>query len=393
VPTVELRTTAVAAGGEAVARDADGRVVFVAGALPGERVAVELTEEKARFARGHVVELLDPSPDRTIPPCPHVARGCGGCTWQHVAPDAQRGLKADIVRDALERLGKVAEPVVDAGPVLPTAGFRTTIRVAVVEGRAGFRRHHSHDVIDVDDCLVAHPLLDELLDQGRFGAATEATLRCGARTGERLVLVEGPAGGITVPPDVVVVAGDEPGAIHEEVAGRRLRVSAHSFFQARPDGADALVATVRTAIADAPDGRLVDAYGGVGLFAATVAADRPVTLVEWSSSSVADARHNLPDADVLRLDVARWRPAEAAVVVADPARTGLGKQAVATLARTGATHLALVSCDPASLGRDAGLLAAHGFEHAGSTLVDLFPHTPHVEVVTRFIRDGAQRRR
>jgi 23S rRNA (uracil1939-C5)-methyltransferase len=391
VPVVSLRTTGVAAGGDAVARGDDGRVVFVAGAIPGESVAVELTEEKRRFAKGHVVELLEASPDRVAAPCPHVARGCGGCTWQHVAPDAQRRLKVDIVRDALERLGALVDPVVDAGPALPTQAFRTTVRTAVVGGRAGYRRHRSHDVIDVDRCLIAHPLVDELIADGRFGEATEVTLRCGARTGERLVRTDA-AGGLELPADVVVAVGDDNPAIHEEVAGRRLRVSAHSFFQARPDGADALVDAVRAAIADAPDGRLVDAYGGVGLFAATVASGRPVTLVEWSSSSVADARANLPDAEVLRLDVARWRPAEATVVVADPARTGLGSPAVEVLARTGATRLALVSCDPASLGRDAGLLAAHGFEHAGSTLVDLFPHTPHVEVVTRFIRDGSRLR-
>jgi 23S rRNA (uracil1939-C5)-methyltransferase len=397
VPPVELRTTAVAAGGEAVARDDDGRVVFVTGALPGERVAVELTEAKARFARGHVVELLDASPDRSAPPCPHVGRGCGGCTWQHVEVAAQRRLKVEIVRDSLVRLGQVVDPLVEPGPELPSIGYRTTIRMAVVDGRAGFRRARSHDVVGVDDCLVAHPLLDELVGTGRFGAATEVTLRCGARPGDRLVVADPSAEGVELPDGVTVVGEDELAAghrawFHEEVAGRRLRVSARSFFQARPDGADALVAAVRDAIAGAPEGRLVDAYGGVGLFGATVGQGRPVTLVEWSASSVADARVNLPEAKVLRLDVARWHPAQAAVVVADPARTGLGKAAVEALAGTGAGHLALVSCDPASLGRDAGLLARHGFTHAGTTLVDLFPHTPHVEAVTRFIREPGQRR-
>lgn len=392
MPPVELRTTSVAAGGEAVARGEDGRVVFVEGAIPGEVVVVELTEEKARFARGHVVEVLQGSADRIAPPCPHVGRGCGGCTWQHVAPAAQRRLKVDIVRDALVRLGGVAEPVVEPGPVLATTGHRTTIRAGVVGGRAGFRRHRSHDVVPVDDCLVAHPLLDELLAAGRFGDATEVTLRCGARTGDRLVVAAPSAAGVEVPEGVTVVGTDELAVghrawFHEEVAGRRLRVSARSFFQARPDGADALVDAVAGALAGAPEGRLVDAYGGVGLFGATVGHGRRVTLVEWSASSVADARVNLPEAKVLRLDVARWHPAPAAVVVADPARTGLGKKAVDVLAGTGATHLALVSCDPASLGRDAGLLAGHGFRHDGTTIVDLFPHTPHVEAVTRFVRD------
>jgi 23S rRNA (uracil1939-C5)-methyltransferase len=380
---VELRPTSVAAGGAAVARGDDGRVVFVAGALPGERVLVEVTEEKKRWSRGHTVEVLEPSTDRVAPPCPHVADGCGGCTWQHVAHDAQEALKATIVRDALVRLGGVEKPEVHAGPVLAARGFRTSVRAAVEQGRAGFRREHSHDIVVVDSCLVTHPLVEEVLVGGRFPGAHEVTVRCGARTGERLVLPRPADTPIDVPADV------RHDHFHEEVAGVRFRISAPSFFQARPDGADALVAAVRDAAAGAPDGPMIDAYGGVGLFAATVGAGRPVTLVEWSSAAVADARVNVPDAQVLRLDLARWRPSPAALVIADPSRAGLGAPVVRTLARTGASHLVLVSCDPASLGRDTALLRAAGFEHDVTTLVDLFPHTPHVEAVTRFIREGA----
>jgi 23S rRNA (uracil1939-C5)-methyltransferase len=376
----------MAAGGAAVARDEGGRVVFVHGALPGERVAVELTEEKPRWARGRVVEVLDASTDRVDPPCPHVLRGCGGCTWQHVAHDAQEALKASIVRDALVRLGGVEKPEIHAGPVLPARGFRTTVRAAVDQGRAAFRREHSHETITVDSCLVTHPLVEEILVGGRFHGAHEVTVRCGARTGERLVLTRPVGVPVEVPPDV------RSDHFHEEIAGVRFRISAPSFFQARPDGADALVAAVGDASAGAPDGLMIDAYGGVGLFAATVGAGRPVTLVEWSSSAVADARVNVPDAHVLRLDLHRWRPSPAALVVADPSRSGLGSAAVRTLARTGATHFVLVSCDPASLGRDTALLRAEGFEHDGTTLVDLFPHTPHVEAVTRFIREQSEPR-
>lgn len=394
MPTVELRTTGVAAGGDGVSRDDGGRVVFVTGALPGESVAVELTEEKARFARGHVVEVLDPSPHRVAAPCPEVARGCGGCSWQHVAPGAQRALKVDIVRDVLERLGRVPDPVVHPGPDLPGAGYRTTVRAAVVDGRAGLRRARSHEVVEVESCLVAHPLLADLLTAGRFGAADEVTLRCGARTGERLVLVTPSARGVEVPEGVVVAGAEDPAGawFHEEVAGRRFRISARSFFQTRADGADALVAAVSAAAEGAPEGRMVDAYGGVGLFAGTVGRGRPVTLVEWSASSVADARVNLPEARVLRLDVAKWQPPAATLVVADPARAGLGAGAAGVLAATGASHLVLVSCDPGSLGRDAALLVGHGFRHAETTLVDLFPHTPHVECVTTFIREPGQLR-
>ncbi|HYD08813.1 MAG TPA: hypothetical protein VEA78_01820, partial [Acidimicrobiales bacterium] len=330
--------------------------------------------------RAIAVTVLEPSADRTEPPCPHIARGCGGCGWQHVDLSAQRRLKIDIVTDALRRIGKVEEPHVKHGPHLPADGFRTTIRVARGERGTGFRHGRSHEIVDVDSCVVAHPLLVDLLHQVDLTHASEATLRCGARTGDRLVLGDGPVRA----PDGVRVG---PKAwLTEVVAGTTFRIGARSFFQARPDGADALVDLVRRATEDAPDGHVVDAYGGVGLFAATIGAGRKTTLVEWSASSVFDAKHNAPDATIVKSDVARWKPSKATVIVADPPRTGLGKHAARTLAATNAGHLALVSCDPASLGRDAKLLAEHGFRHDGTTLVDLFPHTPHVECVTRFIR-------
>jgi 23S rRNA (uracil1939-C5)-methyltransferase len=178
-------------------------------------------------------------------------------------------------------------------------------------------------------------------------------------------------------------------AFHEEVAGHRFRVSARSFFQSRPDGADALVELVRRAIEhrfDAPPAQLVDLYAGVGLFAATLGAAR-VTAVERAKSSVGDARHNLPaGTGVLALDVGRWRATPAEVVVADPAREGLGAKVVEQVAATGASMVALVSCDAGALGRDAASLVAAGFELSSVTLVDMFPDTHHVEVVSIFDR-------
>jgi 23S rRNA (uracil1939-C5)-methyltransferase len=135
--------------------------------------------------------------------------------------------------------------------------------------------------------------------------------------------------------------------------------------------------------------RVVDAYAGVGLFAATVVPPgAAITTVEWNRSSVADARVNLAGRDVVvrRSDVARWSPEPADVVIADPARTGLGRRATAVLAATEASVLLLVSCDPAALARDASLLAGHGFTLEAAQVIDLFPHTHHVEVVSRFVR-------
>ena len=392
-----LRVTAVAVGGEGVAREESGRVMFVAGALPGERVVAEVVEEHPRHARAAVVEVLEESPDRVAPPCPFVAAGCGGCGWQHVDPPAQREMRVAMVSEALTRLGGLTDPRVVSGPPLAGggAGYRTTIRaVADPDGRLALRRHHSHDLVAVPGCLVAHPLVAEVLADGRFPPGAEVTVRVGARTRERMVVVDGvPAteAAVVVPDGVRVVTGAELAAgkrawLHEEVAGVRLRVSARSFFQAGPESAEALVATVAAALGEVQGTHLADLYGGVGLFAATVGRAAHVELVEASASAAADARVNLLDLDarVVRSDVARWRARPQDVVIADPPRAGLARGGVRTVRAARAPRLVLVSCDAGALGRDAGLLARAGYRHLGSTVVDAFPHTPHVEVVSRF---------
>ena len=382
--TVEVATVAVAAGGDAIARDDDGRVVFVTGAMPGERVRVELVEQRRDFARARVVEVVHASPGRVTPPCPELARGCGGCTWQHIAVDEQRHLKAEIVRDALRRIAKLDDAPVLPTVELPATGYRTTIRAAVKKGRAGYRKTRSHDVRTVDSCLVAHPLVDDLLVNGRYGRAHEVLLRCGARTGERLAAPLPTDASIDVPTDV------RRDHITEEVAGRRWRVSARSFFQARPDGADALVGLVRAAAGDVDAaGTALDLYSGVGLFAGALAETRwRVTAVEGSAPAVADARVNLAadNVDVVHGDVHTVAPPAADLVVADPSRAGLGAAGVGTVTAATPARVILVSCDPAALARDTGLLAAAGYRLTSVTPVDLFPHTFHVETVTVFDR-------
>lgn len=388
---VALRIDKVVAGGDGLSRQDDGRVVFVPGALPGETVLARLAGASRDFARGELVDVVEAHPARRTPPCPYVAAGCGGCSWQHVGVDVQRQLKVGIVREALARTGRLPDAVVVPPAPLADEGFRTTLRLAVApDGRVGFRARASHDVVVVDRCLVAHPALNEVLPHVTVGSAAgapggEVVLRVGVATGEvGAALVDAPAGATLHAPAPVVC--DDRAVVHEEVAGARFRISMPSFFQTRHDGAGALVALVRAALGE-PPATLVDAYGGVGLFAATVGAASKVVLLESSASSCADARHNLAGrGTVVRAPVEKWVPHHADAVVADPARAGLGKVAASVLAAAGAPVLTLVSCDPVSLARDAALLAGHGYAHDGTTLVDLFPHTPHIETVTRFVR-------
>ena len=387
---MELVAEKVVAGGEALARGADGRVVLVEGAIPGERVRVELHNVKKTFARGRILEVLEPSADRVAPPCPHVAAGCGGCDWQHIAPDAQRSLRRDIVVDALTRLGKVedAASLVTSAVALPDEDFRTSVRVLMVKGRPAFRRAYSHDPVLVDSCLVAHPLIESLIAEAKFDAVKEAEIRCGARTGERLVIAFPTTRYLELPDDVVTIGADDLEAgrtamFAEQAAGRRWRISATSFFQTRADGADALAQLVAESVPDTAE-TIVDLYSGVGLFAGTIARPgRTVIAVEGNPAAVRDAKHNLAadDVKVERADIGRWDPVPADVVIADPSRAGLGADVIGHISDTDASRVVLVACDAAALARDVRLLAAEGFSLTRATPVDLFPHTSHVEVV------------
>ncbi len=382
----EVRVDRIAAGGDGLATAPDGRVVFVPDAVPGDRLDVEVTQQKKQFFRARIVEVLEPSSMRVDPPCPEVARGCGGCDWQHVATDGQRELRVAIVRDAVRRIAKIDDLDISSGPELDPQGYRTTMRVAVRGSRGGFRRRRSHEVLVPSSCLVAHPRLDELLAECDLGGADEVVLRVGAATGQSLVHVVAGRADLTLPSGVVLSTEAAPAAIEEIVNGHRFRISGPSFFQCRPDGAGVMVDLVADAIAGF-QGPLVDAYAGVGLFGALLGADRPLTTVESAPSSVADSRVNLPPhATVGESAVEEWSPTPAAAVIADPARAGLGTAGASVVAGTGAAVIALVSCDPAAMARDLALLAVHGYRAEWAKVLDLFGHTSHVEVVTRLVR-------
>jgi 23S rRNA (uracil1939-C5)-methyltransferase len=376
---VDVTAERMVAGGLALAHGDDGRVVLVDGAVPGERVRVVVTADRSDHQRATVTEVLERAPARVEPPCAFARAGCGGCGWQHITVDAQRAYKRDIITDALHRIAHIDSPSLLPTVELPADAYRTTVRVLAVGGRAAFRKHASHDPVVIDACMVAHPLVDDVLRHGRFGDAHEIVVRAGARTGERCVHTDPVGAHVDVAADV---RRGPKAHVHEVVNGVRLRVGARSFFQARPDGADALARLVREAVG--AHRVVVDLYAGVGLFAATI--DRParVVAVENDRFAVADARHNLHerDAHVLEVDVARWRPERVDVVIADPSRTGLGKPGAKAVLGTHAERVVLVSCDAAALARDVALLEHGGYRLRSVTPVDLFPHTPHVECVS-----------
>jgi 23S rRNA (uracil1939-C5)-methyltransferase len=253
------------------------------------------------------------------------------------------------------------------------------VRALVVDGKPAFRRHQSHDPVLIDSCLVAHPLIDELLRDGDFGRATEVTLRVGVGSGERAALADPAETILDLPPDVM---RGKSAHVHEVIEGHTLRVSINSFFQSRTDGAEALVRLVREATG--PDRVLADLYCGVGLFAITADQPKRVIAVERGRAAVSDAKHNLLDhpGRVVRSDVGKWKGAKVDVVIADPSRAGLGRDGARTVLTCDPDRIVLVSCDAAALARDVALLTSADYNLTSVTLVDLFAHTPHVECVT-----------
>ena len=393
----------IVAGGDGMARLADGRVIFVGGTITGERVRVEITTNKKDFARGVALEILDASPHRVSAPCKFVAAGCGGCSWQHLAVTEHMSTKVAIVQEALRRTAKLSET--DASSLVKTGGSvssqasRTTLRMAVLQnGKLGFRRGLSNELVETNPCLIAHDLLNEMIATVKVKNATEVTLRCSASTSERGVWLhdEHGRGQVTGLPTGVGVGIES--LVHEVISGVKLRVMMTSFFQSSHEAAELLVAAVRAAAGERAlsgvDGRIIDAYGGVGLFAATLlSADVPVSVVESSESSCRDAAVNLSKhlaetrdtsqpSEIVHSNIEQWSPVAAGLVIADPARTGLGPLAVSRLVETKAPRIVLVSCDAVAGARDLRLLIDTGYELEKVTVLDLFPHTPHIETVS-----------
>jgi tRNA/tmRNA/rRNA uracil-C5-methylase (TrmA/RlmC/RlmD family) len=351
---VEARTGSVAHGGHVVAR-VEGAVVFVRHALPDEQVVVEITEVNKSFLRGDAVEVLEASPDRVPAPCPLAhPDGCGGCDFQHVAIPAQRRLKADVVNEQLRRLAGIDRQVVVEG-VEPTLRWRTRMQyVGLPGGTHGLRKHRSHDVIEVDDCLIAAP---------------------DAR-----------------------IAGAGEGVVTETVLGHEFRVDADGFWQVHPEAPRVLVEAVLELLALRPGERALDLYAGVGLFstflAEAVGRSGGVVSIEADRRASELAGENLaafPQAaarpgrvdQVLADGFGSTRSVD--VVVLDPPREGAKRKVVEAIAGLHPRGVAYVACDPAALARDLAYFRDAGYELADVRAFDLFPMTHHVECVALLV--------
>lgn len=426
---VEVDVTAFAHGGHGVARH-EGQVLFVRHALPGERVRARVTSAGAgeRFLRADAVEVLTASSDRVEPPCPWAGPGrCGGCDLQHVSLEGQRALKAGVVREQLSRLAGL-EVEVSVEPVPGDVGgldWRTRVEFAVDgSGRAGLRRHRSHDVVPVDHCRIASAGVDTVRATERSWPGVEAVDVVAPSVGEPLAVPLPEDDRVPVVTERVVASWT--GAEGEPVVlDRAFTLSARGFWQVHPGAPATFLAAVMGELRVRPGERALDLYCGVGLFAAALAeAVGPtgqVVAVESDRTTTAHARDNLamhPQVAVLtaRVDDAfgvprpsrkgpgrrgasprrqarsPLLPPSADVVVLDPPRTGAGRGVCLEVARLRPRAITYVACDPAALARDTAVLLEAGYRLDGLRAFDAFPMTHHVECVAVFRPEGERAR-
>lgn len=401
---VEVELLRPTFGGSSMGRLADGRAVFVPYGLPGELVRVALVEQKRGFARARLVEVLRPAPERLQPRCRHFGV-CGGCHYQHLSYAHQLQVKAEVLREQLERIGGLSDPPLEAIQPSPQEWhYRNTVQFHLdAQGRLGYEESGSNRVVAIEECYLPQPPLDELWRQLEFEAGLGIE-RIGLRVGadeEVLLTLEGqplelPALEVDLPISAVhlspagsiVLAGED--WLPMEVNGRLFRVSAGSFFQVNTAQAGAMVRYLQEILPLDKDTTLLDVYCGVGLFSAYLAerVGRCVG-VEVSPSACDDYAVNLDPFDNVSLYIGAAEEvlpglqlSGKVAAVLDPPRAGVDRRALDALVALQPEWIAYVSCDPATLARDLKRLVAQGYRLERIKPFDLFPQTYHIESIS-----------
>ena len=368
-------------------------MVLVPFTLPGELVQIEPVDARHHVKRGQITSVVEPSPERIDPACPYFT-ACGGCSYQHSSYEYEVAQKIEVLREVMERVGKFDAPAEIPTIIGPDWGYRNRIQLHFEAGKIGFHAAGSHDIVDIEKCPISSPKLNEAIALFR-GHLKERRWPYFLRslelfTNEDQVQVN------------VLDAGDKrlarsffewigldlPGATDPALEYGEFRVSHRSFFQTNRFLIEQLT---EAAIEGAEGGTAWDLYSGVGLFSLALARrEFEVTAVEASMSAVSDLGFNMERAG---LNIAAYKaPAELWMeeqtdapdfVLADPPRSGLGKNGARALARLKPKQLNIVSCDPSTLARDLATLRSVGYEIEGMTMIDLFPHTSHIETVTK----------
>ena len=406
--TLNIKLEKLTYGGDAMGRLPDGRAVFVPFGLPGEYVRVRLTEEKKNFARGELMEVIEPSPNRIAAKCKHYGI-CGGCHYQNLAYEKQLEAKTEILRDQLARIGKIENP-----PVLPMAAspsewnYRNHVKFHLTkEGNIGFVNATGNAVIPISECHLPEASINSFWPELQFDSnldLSRVSLRAGADDDLMLLLEsdspETPELEIEADISVVHLFDEHPvviaGAEHHfiRVLGRDFKVSAPSFFQVNTAMAEKMVEHLLAALPITSEDTLLDLYCGVGLFSAFFASHAGRVIgIESSESACEDFSVNLDEFENVELYEGAAEEILPALVerignplyaIVDPPRAGLDARVLDAMQVLGPRVIAYVSCDPSTLARDAKRLIAGGYRLVQVTPFDLFPQTFHIESISIF---------
>ena len=383
VATVEK----VAHGGHFIVRH-QGAVIFVRHGIPGEEVEIEITGTGSSFNRADVISVISASPDRVSSPCQFAHRaGCGGCDFQHISLPRQRQLKSEVITEQFSRIAK-QEINVEVEEVGAALGYRTRFNaVTTRNGDLGFKQARSNKVIPVSDCRILSP---EMKYQELSAKRWKGDLRVEvslSSTGERTI-----ATGYSQD-DTPVRTSEGPDIGKYEVNGFSLEVSQRSFWQSHKLAPTILTKAILEYAKLQPGDKVLDLYGGVGLFTSQflelVGDTGSVDLVEGSKSATADAMRNFANFSNVSVhtgDVAKLLPrfAKADVIVLDPPREGAGKDVVTAMVALKPRSIVYIACDPAALARDTTYLGEAGYKLQKMRAFDLFPMTHHIECVALF---------
>lgn len=382
---IDVTIQKIVSGGYGLAF-ADGLTVFVALAAAGDRLRVRVREKKGKVAFAEIVEILEPAPARQTPPCPYFGR-CGGCDFQQMSYAAQLAAKAGIVRDCLQRIGKINyenEISIVASPDDLNYRLRAQWHVDSRRERLGYFRRHSHDVIDVETCPILAPALKEKLSDIRRDInwkefwAEKPEIEAATNGAEVSVY----SSELIEPTDEIVF----------EARGEKYYFDARSFFQGNRFLIDDLI---RLATAGGEGETALDLFCGVGLFTLPLARKfKKVFGVEANEKAIEFARQNAERAPLSNIEfsaenvsdfLAQSELPKIDFVLLDPPRAGAEKETIYALLKLKPQQISYVSCDPATLARDLSLLTTD-YKIESITAVDLFPQTHHVETVVRLNR-------